>query len=170
YLDKIIQYSIAVPQAQVSQLESIYGRDDSAQEIFDLAANGNPRIYNRLISAWRIATEIAKQYGNDLDGDADAKRLLVMATAIQVRFPRLHEVCRKSPDRFGLFFERCGGPGSDGDQRISQSALAYKPFWDDGFVRNFFQQMQEKIPAHSINSLQSATILKAFNVSASAGG
>ena len=169
YLDKIVQYSIAIPQARISQLESIYGSDASTQEIFELAANGNPRNYHRLISAWRIVEEVAKQYGNDLDADGEAKKLLIIATAIQVRFPRLHEVCRKSPDRFGFFFEKCGAPGSDGDQRIAQSALAYKPSWDNGSVRSFFQQLRENIPAQTINNLDSSIILNAFNVSASAG-
>ncbi|MCH8987925.1 MAG: hypothetical protein IIA92_03865 [Chloroflexi bacterium] len=169
YLDKIIEYSIAIPQARMSQLESIYGSDVSTKEIFELAAYGNPRNYNRLISAWRIVREVAKEYGNVLDGDADAKKLLIIATAIQVRFPRLHEVCRNSPDRFGLFFERCGGPGSDGDQIIAQGALAYKPFWDDGMVRNFFQQLREKIPGNVYNTMAASTIRDAFNVSASAG-
>lgn len=168
YLDKVVQYAIAIPQAGMGHLETIFGGDDSTRAIFELAANGNPRTYNRLMSAWRIVEEVAKQYGIDIINDAAAKTLLIVATAIQIRFPRLHEVCRTSPDKFGFFYEKCGGPGNDGDQRIAQVALAYKPFWDDGLVRNFFQRLRERIPGNDLNTVDAPIVLNAFNVSASA--
>lgn len=154
YLDKIIQVPFVVPSATSGALKALYEPvvldwdDGKFWQILEVGAHGNPRIYSRAVTAWKVVNILASNVGLGLDDDR-SKHMLFMATIIQLRFPQLHEICKDHSEAFKYFYDRC----RDNTWKLetnaldSKAALAFYPYWEDMHVRTFFQELQRVLGA-----------------------
>ena len=169
YLDKIVQHPFSVPPANGEQLKGRFGMSGLGAKdtgIIELAAAGNPRIYLRILNTWRVVSALAKELS--LDKGEHEKRLLVLASAVQVRFPRLHEVCRSRPDRLQFFYNQCTEPTAESGALFIKTAPEFKEAWDDPEARRFFYNLGNAYGQAS-DPLQQGSpemIRNAFNLSA----
>ena len=171
YLDKIVQHPFSVPPSSREKLKRRFGTsglDGKDAGIIELAASGNPRIYLRTLNTWRVVSALAKELS--LDKEEYEKRLLVLASAVQVRFPRLHEVCRSRPDRLQFFYNQCIESTADSGALFVKTAPEYKEVWDDPEAHRFFYDLA-KLLGQASDPLQQGSpemIRNAFNLSAAA--
>lgn len=148
YLDKIIQYSLSIPSADRTKLADLFGTfqgiDGSNQlesKMLDMAVEGNPRTYYRILSGWQMACQLAPHLGIR-PGNEVQRRCLLLATLLQVRFPQLHAVCRMRPDGLVHFIRACRGGESDSRTTLELAAPEYLPFVDDPNSRRFFRELE----------------------------
>lgn len=175
YLDKIIQLSLTIPLAQPDALAKLFGQlggdvglDENDRYIFELAAGGNPRLYARLLAAWRVVSSLAPNFGFNM-ADVQDKRLLMIATAVHVRFPGLHAVTRADPVHFPFFRSMCLEPNKaqGGELFVSNQAGSFKEYWQDPAVVDFFYRLSLRFQGALDLSLISMPpkIRGAFNLS-----
>jgi hypothetical protein len=175
YLDKIIRYPFSVPPVEPTKLEEYFGqlaRSDSLNAkclyVLKVAAEGNPRVYLRLINAWNLVASLAPHVTPDLWQD-DHKHILATATAVRIRFPALHEICRRNPRGLHILLTNWMNPPR-GDSNLAlafEKATEYKPFWENASVRGFLLDLREfgKSAGEILGSEKS--LKSAFNLSVS---
>ena len=142
YLDKIIQYPCNLPVPNQSQLEERFAAGKLASEerlSLSLSAHGNPRVYLRLLSTYRLVSVMAPQFNFSMDDPLD-KRTLLFAVALQVRFPGFAELCQSNIDGFYVFDEflhNSRQSSLDNPALGASRASEFRPFWDDGSLKHF---------------------------------
>ena len=173
YLDKIIQVSFSIPPADVAKLLDVFREEGSSPEIvgkdweiFEQAVEGNPLVFYRLMRAWQIVRALAAHVNLNL-GDTQQRRLLMLATAVQIRFPRLHEVCRRRHEAFKTFQSSCVRSATTVADFDQNNAADYKEFWDDPAVRSFFYLLERRLGSEDdMTILSDPEFVKcAFNLS-----
>ena len=147
YLDKIIQVPFVIPPVNPNKLIAHFRTtaefdDESIWKIVELASHGNPRMYSRFIGSWNVVSALAPEVGLDL-GDDPLRRMVAIALAVSLRFPRLHEMGMSTPEAFKHFYDRCQNREWNllmrGDD--SQSANEYHPYWEHLPTRSFFHDL-----------------------------
>ena len=151
YLDKIIRVPFVIPQINPYTLRTHFTKmlgdfDDACWAIIEVATHGNPRLYSRFIGTWKVVAALA-DVGLDLSSN-QLKRMLVIALAVLLRFPRLHELGMSFPDEFKFFYQRCraneswvaGAYGNIGD-----SSEIFREFYDDVSTRGFFRGLRARL-------------------------
>jgi hypothetical protein len=176
YLDKIVQHPFNLPSIDPACLETAFGQllevqnlHNQCREILLLAAESNPRAYLRLVNAWNLVLALAPNLGFDLH-ESDHLRTLAIATAVQIRFPRLYELIRKNEDGFGVFLGFCNIPGDahSGASFDQSNAREFKEFWLDGTTARFFQNLRLRLRLSPEEILGPGHLIgQAFRLSAS---
>ena len=175
YLDKIIQYPFNIPPAEPTKLEKYFGQltqpnslNDKCLHVLQLAADGNPRVYLRLINAWNLVSSLAPHVIPPLWQEAN-KHVLVIATAVHIRFPALHEVCCNNPMGLYTFVQACFNPPSKeiNSVFVGSNALEYTQFWGNTPIQHFCRGLKALAPQGDIMAiLGPRELLKsAFNLS-----
>ena len=176
YLDKIVQYHFTIPAPDAKALQNRYadmqagGLDEKDWTVFDSAASSNPRLHLRVLAAWNLAVRLAQPGGIDLQ-DQMGRRLLLIATAINVLYPRLHEVCAEHPNLVTRFYSQCHSPTPEQADFFTRTAPEFKAFWDDPSVRGFFVRLRGPLSISSGDDpfdqkLDADVIRKVFRLSA----
>lgn len=147
YLDKIIQYSFNVPPASPIALRDLLEElipsqiaNETCLRVFNMAAQGNPRIYLRLLTAWKLVIALAAQVTpNLLRGDS--KQVLALSMTMLIRFPTFHDICKNNPIGLWFFLETILKPlSTSADEHLRKhNSQEYVPFLDDGHVRQFLK-------------------------------
>ena len=179
YLDKIIKLPFSIPPADAAHLSFTFGYpagdgpiQDRERLVFEVVAEGIPRVYYRLVTAWKVISALAPAVSYDIS-IPEKRRLLMLATAINLRFPRLHEICRYRPDRFPNFWQWTVAPqnaGGNGSNFEVHSMTEYKEFWNDPAVRRLFQRLNRELQETPDLRLTADTeqVTAAFRLSATA--
>jgi hypothetical protein len=151
YLDKIVQYPFTIPTVSSSQLRSCFEKlinpDDISEkcsQIFTRTAEGNPRIYLRLINSWRLYSSLAPHVIPALWGDKSKRHVLAIAVALHLRWPDLHELGRNNPKGLITLTEYCMNHSNtlQIEKALTNSnAIEYLRFWNNGSVRNFLNSL-----------------------------
>lgn len=175
YLDKIIQHSLSIPVPKPERLSSVLEEaagvriTEDVRRIFLVAAELNPRIYARLLGAWRMASHLAPQLGYPV-ADAKMEGLLALATAIRIRFLQLHELFGSRPDRVDVFFEACAHPPTGGsDWLIRSNSKEFQEAWEDPAIRRFGVRLDDKIAGESMRSFNPDQLSAAFRLAGQIG-
>lgn len=152
YLDKIVNYPFTLPvpdrelvQRRFSALAKDIGLDTSVMDVFALASMANPRLFSRILSAWDLVTSMKDDLELDLSDD-NQRLLLALATAIRIRFPSLHELCRRRPDKFSVLLNMCLADKAQGSHTLGEEGAAeYQEYWDDPAVRTYLSSICKKV-------------------------
>jgi len=146
YLDKIIQYPFNIPPSEPAKLRDYFGQlaqsgslNDKCSHVLKVAAEGNPRVYLRLINTWNLVSSLAPHVVPALWGESH-RHILAIATAVQIRFPAFHETCCKNPRGLYLFVNYCfSHPSGDlGKLFDGNNANEYSSFWGNASIKHFF--------------------------------
>ena len=144
YLDKIVQLPFVIPPVSPDKLIAHYKTisafdDEHIWKVVEIAFHGNPRMYSRFIGSWNVVSALAPDVGLELDQDI-VRRMLAIALAVALKFPRLHELGRSFPAEFSYFYDRC----QDTEWNLTllgdagQSAVEYHAHWEHVPTRAFF--------------------------------
>lgn len=148
YLDKIVNYPFTLPVPSRDLVERKFrvlaakaGVDESVLKLFAFASMANPRLFSRLLSAWEIVVSMSDDLALNLQ-DNNQRSLLALATAIRIRFPLLHELCRRQPDKFLIFLGCCHNPDRAKDDKtlIKEGAAEYRGHLDDPAVQTYISK------------------------------
>ena len=106
YLDKIVQIGLTVPPATIEGIKAHFGPTltdigipQEDEPIIGLAAQGNPRIYHRILNNWKLIRLLRGTHPAASLDPINRARLL-LATAIHVRFPSLYVCVHGNPQGF----------------------------------------------------------------------
>lgn len=175
YLDKIIQYPFNLPPPEPTKLQEYFGQlaqsqslNDKCLHVLQVAAEGNPRIYLRLINAWNLVSSLAPHVTPQL-WQEDHKHTLAIAAAVQIRFPALHEVSCNNPKGLRVFVDCCSDPPREEISRVfsRSAAIDYTLFWENAAIRRFFISLRGPLGDNTGAILGTEGLLKsAFNLSA----
>jgi len=110
-LDKIIQVPFVIPPVRRQELQQHFSPlvkefDEPCWKIVDVASHGNPGFYSQVIASWKVINGLAPQTFLNL-ADDPIRRMVVIAIAVSLRFPRLHELGMSFPIEFKMFYDRC---------------------------------------------------------------
>jgi len=152
YLDKIVNYPFTLPvpdrelvQQRFSTLAKDIGLDNPAMDVFAKASMANPRLFSRILSAWDIVTSMRDDLELDLHDD-NQRLLLALATALRIRFPSLHELCRRRPDKFSVLLGMCFADKARGGRKLAEEGAAeYQQYWDDPAVQTYLGSICDKV-------------------------
>lgn len=176
YLDKIIQVPFVIPPVRRQELQQHFSPlvkefDEPCWKIVDVASHGNPRFYSQVIASWKVINALAPQTFLNL-ADDPIRRMVVIAIAVSLRFPRLHELGMSFPIELKMFYDRCqdhvwsfsvaGTPG--------QEAVEYHAHREDLSTRVFFQQLEVALgDADNPMKRSSGVFERAFRLAARTG-
>lgn len=176
YLDKIIQVPFVIPPVRRQELQQHFSPlvkefDEPCWKIVDVASHGNPRFYSQVIASWKVINALAPQTFLNL-ADDPIRRMVVIAIAVSLRFPRLHELGMSFPIEFKIFYDRCqdhvwsfsvaGTPG--------QEAVEYHAHWEGPSTRVFFRQLEVALrDADNPTKGSSGVFERAFRLAARTG-
>ena len=176
YLDKIIQVPFVIPPVRRQELQQHFSPlvkefDEPCWKIVDVASHGNPRFYSQVIASWKVINALAPQTFLNL-ADDPIRRMVVIAIAVSLRFPRLHELGMSFPIELKMFYDRCqdhvwsfsvaGTPG--------QEAVEYHAHWEGPSTRVFFRQLEVALrDADNPTKGSSGVFERAFRLAARTG-
>lgn len=176
YLDKIIQMPFVIPPVRRQELQQHFSPlvkefDEPCWKIVDVASHGNPRFYSQVIASWKVINALAPQTFLNL-ADDPIRRMVVIAIAVSLRFPRLHELGMSFPIELKMFYDRCqdhvwsfsvaGTPG--------QEAVEYHAHWEGPSTRVFFRQLEVALrDADNPTKGSSGVFERAFRLAARTG-
>ena len=175
YLDKIIRYPFNIPPPEPTKLKEYFGqltqpdsRNDQCLHVLKVAAEGNPRVYLRLINAWNLVASLAPHVIPSL-WQGDRRHILAIATAVRIRFPALHEACCRNPRGLHFLFDNWKNPPREEINHVLTrgNAVEYAQFWENATAKHFFLGL-DALGTSSGTLLGPETALEsAFNLSAS---
>lgn len=114
--------------------------DEKSAHVFDIASEGNPRIYFRLITSWATATALAPHVIPDF-WRSQPRHVLAIAIALHLRWPSIRELAISNQLGFRVFAQYCLGTLSEPvEQAFNRSAaVEYLPHWTNAGIRRFFK-------------------------------
>lgn len=175
YLDKIIQYSFTVPSPNPFTLREFFAQKATSLDlnekclfVLESAAQGNPRIYLRLMNAWKVVSALAPEITPDLWNNS-MRHILAVAVAIHVRFPSFYEPCKNNPEGLQTFFKALSDTGMRMEATTyleKNDAPEFVEFWQNPLLKQFIIGLKGELGpgAKDIFGLPDET-LAAFNLS-----
>ena len=152
YLDKIVQIGIAVSPATRQSVRAFFGPavkelgiSDEDEPLIGLAAQSNPRIYQRILNNWRLVKLLADENGK-LAEDPMAGARLLLATSIHVRFPSLYSAARSNPVGLNQMWNYVKENRSMDEQTFNQYGIG--AFWEsfnDSGVHQYIQEVRRTL-------------------------
>lgn len=150
YLDKIVRVPFVIPPISPIRLRNYFEStvrefNEECWKIIEVASHGNPRLYTRFIGSWKVIRTLGA-VGLDMT-DTEVKKMLIIALAVLLRFPRLHELSMLFPSGFRTLYDRC--QDTEWDTSVlnddNQNAVMFYEFWKDVHTRAFFRDLRREL-------------------------